>query len=102
LSVFAVGRPSEKANDLQMKLATSLGSKNHNRISEVQGQHFAQTAEPANVPKRLVADAITSVADLATTALNSTESELPDDFPEYIHTSVKAAVVERLRFLKLQ
>jgi serine/threonine-protein kinase HipA len=86
----------------QMKLAMSVGSKNHHRIGEVQGRHFVQTAEAAGVPKRLVENAIASVADQATAALNKIEREVPENFPEYIHTSVKAAVVERLRSLKLQ
>lgn len=77
----------------QMKLATSVGSKNHYRIAEVQGRHFVQTAEAAGVPKRLVENAIASVADQATAALDKTENQLPRNFPEYIHTSVKNAVI---------
>ncbi|WFU18894.1 type II toxin-antitoxin system HipA family toxin [Bradyrhizobium sp. CB3481] len=84
----------------QMKLAMSVGSKNHYRIADVQGRHFVQTAEAAGVPKRLVENAIASVADQATAALNTTESQLPNNFPEHIHTSVKNAVIERLRSLK--
>ena len=85
----------------QMRLAMSVGSRNHYRIGEVQGRHFIQTAE-AGVPRRLVENAIASVADQATAALNKIERELPENFPKYIHASVKAAVVERLRSLKLQ
>jgi serine/threonine-protein kinase HipA len=77
----------------QMKLAMSVGSKNHYRIAEVQGRHFVQTAEAAGVPKRLVENAIASVADQATAALDKTENQLPRNFPEYIHTSVKNAVI---------
>jgi len=86
----------------QMKLAMSVGSNNHYRIGEVQGRHFLQTAEAASVPKRLVEDAVASLADQATAALDKTGSELPENFPEYIHESVKAAVLERLRSLKLR
>ena len=86
----------------QMKLAMSAGSKNHYRIADVQGQHFVQTAEAAGVPERPVENAIASVADQATAALNTTESQLPNNFLEHIHTSVKNAVIERLRSLKLQ
>ena len=86
----------------QMKLAMSVGSKNHYRIADVQGRHFVQTAEAAGVPKRLAENAIASVADQATAALNTTESQLPNNFPEHIHTSVKNGVIERLRSLTLQ
>jgi serine/threonine-protein kinase HipA len=83
----------------QMKLAMSVGSKNHYRIAEVQGRHFVQTGEAAGVPKKLVQDSIEQIAATAEAALAKIESELPKGFPEAIHKSVKAAALQRLRAL---
>lgn len=81
----------------QMKLAMSVGTKNHYRIAEVQGRHFVQTGEAAGVPKKLVQDSIDQVAATAETALTKIEGQLPKSFPEAIHNSVKTAVMQRLR-----
>lgn len=83
----------------QMKLAMSVGTKNHYRIAEVQGRHFVQTGEAAGVPKKLVQDSIEQIAATAETALAKIEDELPKDFPEAIHNSVKTAATQRLRTL---
>lgn len=86
----------------QMKLAMSVGDKNHYRIAEVQARHFLQTAEAAGVPKTLARESIDSIADTAEAALDEIEGELPKGFPGAIHTSVKTAAMERLRSLKSQ
>jgi serine/threonine-protein kinase HipA len=83
----------------QMKLAMSVGTKNHYRIAEVQGRHFVQTGEAAGVPKKLVQDSIEQVASTIETALAKIEGELPKGFPEEIHNSVKTAALQRLRTL---
>ncbi|NOJ44788.1 type II toxin-antitoxin system HipA family toxin [Bradyrhizobium archetypum] len=85
----------------QMKFAMSVGTNNHYRIAEVQGRHFVQTGEAAGVPKKLVQESIQGVAAAAEAALAKIESELPRGFPEAIHTSVKAAAMQRLRSLKV-
>jgi serine/threonine-protein kinase HipA len=83
----------------QMKLAMSVGTKNHFRIAEVQGRHFVQTGQAAGLPKKLVQDAIEQIAATAETALAKIGHELPKGFPEAIHNSVKTATVQRLRAL---
>lgn len=83
----------------QMKLAMSVGDKNHYRIAEVQARHFQQTGEAAGVPKMLVQDAIAMVATQAKVALEKTENELPEGFPQQIAESVRRAVLDRLRLL---
>src|SRR3546814_6463760 len=45
----------------QMKLAMSVGSKNHYRIDQVHARHFVQTAERAGLPKAIVREAIEEV-----------------------------------------
>lgn len=90
----------------QMKLAMSVGTRNHYRIAEVQGRHFVQTGEAAGIPKKLVQDTIEQVAATAETALTTIEAQLPKSFPkgfpEAIHHSVKSAAIERLRLLTAQ
>jgi serine/threonine-protein kinase HipA len=86
----------------QMKLAMSVGTKNHYRIAEVQGRHFVQTGEAAGVPKKLVQDSIGQIAATTENALAKIEGELPKGFPEAIHNSVKTAAMQRLRSLNVQ
>ena len=85
----------------QMKLAMSVGIKNHYRIAEVQGRHFVQTGDAAGVPKKLVQETIEATVAIAESALAKIENELPKGFPPAIHTSVKAAAVQRLRSLNV-
>ena len=83
----------------QMKLAMSVGSNKHYRIAEIVGRHFVQTGKAAGLARSLVSDAIEDMTAAAETALAKVEGQLPGEFPEAIHTSVKAAVTERLRVL---
>jgi serine/threonine-protein kinase HipA len=53
------------------------------------------------LPKSLVREAIGEMAAAAGNAVAHIESELPADFPEAIHSSVKAAVSARLRSLRV-
>ena len=97
-------QPSLDAGQIQrkkMKLAMSVGTNNHYGIADIQGRHFLQTGEAAGVPKKLVKESIEAVAATAEAALGAIESELPTGFPETIHSSVKAAAMQRLRSLKV-
>ena len=81
----------------QMKLAMSVGGKRHYRIDEIKGRHFIQTAERAGLPGALAIGALEEVAKAAESAMKKVERELPSDFPETIHTSLKTAVISRLQ-----
>ncbi|MEK1886919.1 MAG: type II toxin-antitoxin system HipA family toxin [Phyllobacterium sp.] len=83
----------------QIKLAMSVGTSNHYRIAEIHGRHFVQTGEAAGLPKSLAKESMEVMAGTAEAALARIESELPKGFPETIHTSVKTAVMDRLRSL---
>jgi serine/threonine-protein kinase HipA len=85
----------------QMKLAMSVGTNNHYRIADIQGRHFLQTADAAGVSRKLVQQSIETIADSAEAALSKVETELSVGFPEAIHASVKAAAMQRLRWLKV-
>jgi serine/threonine-protein kinase HipA len=83
----------------QMKLAMSVGTSRHYRMDEIHGRHFVETGARAGMPKRLMAEAIEAIADMAQKALAAVESELPGDFPPAIHEAVGAGVRARLRSL---
>jgi serine/threonine-protein kinase HipA len=85
----------------QMRLAMSVGNNRHYKISDILGRHFIQTGEAAGLPKSLVHDAIEETADAADAAIGQTESALPADFPDAIHRSVKYAMPDRLRSLRV-
>ena len=96
-------QPSLDAGQIQrkqMKLAMSVGKNRHYKIEGVFGRHFVQTGERAGLPKRMVPTCIEEMADRAPAALEAVENELPPDFPEGIHNSVKEAVLDRIECLQ--
>ncbi len=98
-------QPSLDAHQIerkQMKLAMSVGTSRHYQINEILWRHFIQTGEAAGLPKSLVREAIEEMADTAPQAIEKIESELPVDFPVAISTSVKGAITDRLRKLRVR
>jgi serine/threonine-protein kinase HipA len=85
----------------QMKLAMSVGSKNHYRIDQIHARHFVQTAERAGLPKSIIREAIEEVLAQVEKAIIQMEAALPPGFPEYIHESVSAGMRTRLPGLAL-
>jgi len=83
----------------QMKLAMSVGDSRHYKIEEIRGRHFIQTAENAGLPGLLASGALEEVAASAESAIKKVEKELPADFPDEIHNSVKRALKSRLQNL---
>lgn len=85
----------------QMKLAMSVGAKNHYRIDAILGRHFVQSVKAAGLPGGIAREAISEVMDTAEDAIGMVEATLPAGFPKEIHDSVKAAVRARLRSLAI-
>lgn len=81
----------------QMKLAMSVGDNRHYRMDDIKGRHFIQTAERAGLPGALATEVLADVVKSANTAITTVESQLPLQFPESIHSSVKAALAARLK-----
>ncbi len=79
----------------KMKLALSLGTNNHYRIDEITSRHILQTGEAAALPKSLVHNVMTEMADKATAALDEAERSLSGAFPQTIPDTVREAVVSR-------
>ncbi len=82
-----------------MKLAMFVGESRHYRLDEIKGRHFVQTTEQAGLPGSLAKEVLEEVAQAAVTAIATVESQLPQDFPEYIHNSVKAGLAKRIKFI---
>ena len=83
----------------QMKLAMFVGDSRHYRLDEIKGRHFVQTTERAGLPASLAKDVLEEVAKAADAAITSVETQLPRDFPEYIHSAVKAGLADRIKFI---
>jgi len=84
----------------QMRLAMSVGQRNHYRIDQIQARHFFQTAEAAGISHSLVQGAMEDMVTRMEGALASLEAELPAGFPAALHDSVSAGVVRRMRVLR--
>lgn len=85
----------------QMKLAMSVGNSRHYRFHRIHARHFVETSEEAGLPKSLMRDAIEDIRSKANEAIAAIEEALPEGFPEEIHTSVKEAMLARIRSLEL-
>jgi serine/threonine-protein kinase HipA len=83
----------------QMKLAMFVGDSRHYRLDEIKGRHFVQTTERAGLPGSLAKDVLEEVAKAADAAITSVETQLPRDFPDYIHSAVKAGLADRIKFI---
>ncbi|GJL55536.1 MAG: toxin HipA [Nitrospirales bacterium] len=97
-------QPSFHAGQIQrkqMKLAMSIGTSRHYRVSEIIRRHFIQTGDAAGLPKALIRESIEEMVDRGKTAIHTIESELPTDFPEVIHTAVRDALIDRLAKLRV-
>lgn len=96
-------QPSLEAGQIesrQMKLAMSVGDSRRYRLDEIARRHFVQTGEKAKLPASLVNAAIDDIAARAPAALAALEADLPADFPQHLHESVKAGIAARLRLLE--
>ncbi|MDO8875350.1 MAG: type II toxin-antitoxin system HipA family toxin [Pseudolabrys sp.] len=92
---------SRQIEPKQMKLAMSVGDKNHDRMDTILARHFLQTASKAGMPDKLARSTIEDVATNAAQALDKMPGVLPPDFPGAIHESVSKGVTARLRSLEL-
>lgn len=82
------------------KLSMSVGEGTQYQISHIAKEHFLATGRKAGLSKERVGALVSTVHNQCDTALQAVENELPDDFPGYIHDSVKQALVNRLQRLE--
>ena len=85
----------------QMKMAMSVGDNRHYRFDEIHGRHFAQTAIHAGFSKKRATSIIEEIAGRVPEALDRTITNLPAGFPPGLVDAVCAAVLSRVRGLRL-
>jgi serine/threonine-protein kinase HipA len=93
-------QPSVDNRELErkrMKLAMFVGNSRHYKIDEIMGRHFIQTAERAGLPGSIAKEALAEIANAAPQAMGKVEKQLPAEFPQEIHDSVKQGLEDRLQ-----
>ncbi len=80
----------------EMKMAMSVGNNNHYKMADIQGRHFAQTAQRAGLPDYIAKEALEEISTMAEKAMQSLEGKLPPGFPEEIHAAVMRGMKSRL------
>jgi serine/threonine-protein kinase HipA len=80
-----------------MKLAMFAGNGRHYKIDEIMGRHFIQTTERAGLSGLIAKEALAEIANAAPQAIDKVEKQLPAEFPQEIHDSVKQGLKERLQ-----
>ncbi len=85
----------------QMKLAMSVGSNNHYRMSEIVGRHVLQSGLAGGMPQAVIRRLIDEVIAQAPKAFGALEAILPNGFPPEIHDAVKANALKTIERLKL-
>ncbi|WP_417829331.1 type II toxin-antitoxin system HipA family toxin [Thalassospira sp.] len=83
----------------QMRLAMSLGEKNHYRVDEIARRHFIQSARQCGFGVELVQELLVRAYERVPEALDKTEGQLPDDFPQGLLSSLKKGIESRRNFL---
>jgi serine/threonine-protein kinase HipA len=83
----------------QMKLAMSLGEKKHYRMDEIAPRHFIQSAKQCGFGTELVEELLVRAYERVPEALDQTEKQLPDDFPQELLASIKKGIESRRNFL---
>ncbi len=92
-------QPFFEANQIQkkeMKMAMSVGDNNHYRMNDIQGRHFVQTANKANIPDYIAQEALEEIKETSAQAISQIEETKPSDFPAEIHDSVMRGLKSRL------
>ena len=73
-------------------LAMSAGAQPHYKILDVMGRHFIEMAEAADLGPTLVRQALTELLELADSAADTALAQMPADFHEPIHASIRGAI----------
>ncbi|WP_425089557.1 HipA domain-containing protein [Stappia sp.] len=84
----------------QMRLAMSVGDNRHSRVDQIHPRHFLQTVARAGVADQLMLKVLDRIAGRADRAFQLLEAELPADFPEWIHASIKEAALTRIQTIE--
>jgi len=82
------------------RLAMSVGKSNQYKIKNIHGRHFVETALEAELSEGFAQDAIRTVQGNFDAAFENVLRDLPENFPLYIHETIKAAAQARLPLLR--
>lgn len=84
----------------RMKLAMSVGKNRHYVLDTILPHHFAQSAEQAGVPGRVVGEVLSELAERAPHAVDSAIAALPNNFPDSITASIIGGMQRRLKVIE--
>lgn len=73
----------------------AVGASPHDRILDIHGRHFVESAKAAGLGPTTIAKVIHEVRAVAANALEDARSKMPPDFPDRVHRSVAAALEAR-------
>ncbi len=85
----------------QMKLAMSVGKRNHYRVDKAASRHFLQSAKAAGFGVTLVEQLLAEIHERVPSAIEETLKQLPDDFPAELSDAIIAGVTSRNHLIPL-
>lgn len=96
-------QPTLDANQLNredFKLAMRFGKSNHYKVGDIIGRHIMETGVESGLSRKAIADLFDDIQASAEAAMDKTFAALPAGFPDVLVTSIRSAVLDRLRHLK--
>ncbi len=84
----------------QMKLAMAVGTSRHYRVDEITPRHFLQTARLCDMPAKEAVAVLEEIADTASSAMDTSRSNLPRGFPEPLVSSIVDGARQRLTLFR--
>ncbi len=96
-------QPNVDAGQIQwnkMKLAMAVGDNRHYVINRIAPRHFLQTAKRCGVPITTAQEIFDEIMNDASTAIDTTLADLPEDFPKAIAQSIVEGLRGRLRLFE--
>ncbi|MEP0722461.1 MAG: HipA domain-containing protein, partial [Marinomonas sp.] len=91
---------AHQLNRKDFKLAMRFGKSNHYKVGDIIGRHIMETGVESGLSRKAIADLFADIHASAESAMNNTFAALPVGFPEVLVTSIRSAVLDRLRHLK--
>ncbi len=82
------------------KLAMRFGKSNHYKIGDIIGRHIVETGVESGLSRKAIADIFENIHASAEAVMDKTFTALPAGFPDMLVTSIRSAVLDRLRHLK--
>jgi serine/threonine-protein kinase HipA len=95
-------QPSVDAHQIdrnRFKMAMAVGKNRKYRIHDIHGRHFVESGTNGGLSSQLVVQAIAEIVAAFDAAFAKVEQNLPHDFSEAIHISVRDAARIRVRSL---